>query len=182
MYGLDRHGIPESAGRRQLSGRGVKPRRSKLHIAGKTCARGGDSGADRFGGKNLAVCSIADTTLQVQGQNFLQLRDRRLQIRRSRWAARALRRPHRTVCRLWMRQTDSTVRPLTFTVPMGQLAPGMYQAVIQNPGQDACSTTMPIGIDVVGVPTATNATPRRSVRVAAPSTSPEPICTAEGLH
>ncbi|HNN53287.1 MAG TPA: hypothetical protein PKO07_19810 [Pseudomonadota bacterium] len=110
--------------------------------------------------KNLAVCSIADTTLQVQGQNFLQLQGPPVTNPTITMGGKSFATTASNCMPIVDAPNGQLCTTLTFTVPMGQLAPGMYQAVIQNPGQDACSTTMPIGIDVVGVPTVTNATPK----------------------
>lgn len=109
----------------------------------------------------LAVCSIAATTLQLQGQNFLSI------LRPS---------PMTPTVNINGTAFPSTLESCTaipdapdaelcttlrFTIPVGALpSSGSFPAIITNPGQDACSTTMSITLDVVGPPTITNALPK----------------------
>jgi hypothetical protein len=109
---------------------------------------------------SLAVCSIADTTLQITGANFLSI----LQP--------ALQNPTITIGSMTFPTTASNCSAiadapdaqlcttLSFTVPKAALAIGSYQAVVQNPGQDACSTRMTLNIDVVGPPTVSAVAPK----------------------
>lgn len=63
---------------------------------------------------------------------------------------------------------------LSFTVPTGALTQGSYQALVRNPGQNACSTSMALQVNVVGAPTLDPA----SVVPANPN--PRSICTGGG--
>jgi hypothetical protein len=110
--------------------------------------------------KNLAVCSVANTTLVVQGQNFLQL------------AGPPVQNPIVSIGGQTFQTTTSNCTPivdapnaslcqtLQFTVPTGTFANGTYPATILNPGQNACSTSTPIQVDVVSAPTVTNVSPK----------------------
>lgn len=110
----------------------------------------------------LAVCAIADTTLQINGQNFLRL------------AGPPVQNPTITINGKSFATTldgctsipDAPGAELcttaNFTIPANNLPVGgaTLQAVLVNPGQNACSTVAPILVDVVGPPTVTNALPR----------------------
>lgn len=101
----------------------------------------------------LAVCSIAATTLQVTGTNFLM-------ITQPTAATPTVTIGTQSFPSMLSDCVDITDAPgaqlcttLTFTVPANAFPTGMYQAMIKNPGADACSVAMSLQIDVVGPPT-----------------------------
>ncbi len=111
----------------------------------------------------LAVCSIANTTLQITGQNFLQL------------AGPPILNPTIVISGKSFATTLDGCTPIpdasgaqlcttvNFTIPANMLPPSgtvSLQAVITNPGGNACSTTMAINIDVVGPPTISAVAPK----------------------
>lgn len=109
----------------------------------------------------LAVCSVADTTLQLVGQNFLRINKPSVLTP----TVNVNGKQFPTTLDSCMPIVDAPDAELcttvNFTIPSGAIAAsGSFPATITNPGQDACSTSMMITIDVVGVPTITNAAPR----------------------
>lgn len=109
----------------------------------------------------LAVCSVADTTLQLTGQNFLRINKPSVLTP----TVNVNGKQFPTTLDSCMPITDAPDAELcttvNFTIPSGAIAAsGSFPATITNPGQDACSTTMMLTIDVVGVPTITNAAPK----------------------
>ena len=111
----------------------------------------------------LAVCSIADTTLQIVGQNFLQLAGPPVQSPTIAINGKSF----PTTLDGCLPSTDAPGAQLcttvNFTIPANMLPPSgtmSFQAVISNPGSNACATAMAINIDVVGPPTITSALPK----------------------
>lgn len=109
----------------------------------------------------LAVCSIADTTLQLVGQNFLRINkpsalNPTVSVNGKQFPTTL------DNCMPIVDAPDAELcTTVNFTIPSGAIAAsGSFPATITNPGQDACSTSMMITIDVVGVPTITNAAPK----------------------
>lgn len=129
-------------------------------------------------GATLAVCALGTTNLQITGTNFLLL---------SNPAASP-------VLELNGMSFDTTVDPascqpvsledapdaqlcttLSVSIPMGVITQGSYQAVLRNPGQNACVVDTPLQIDVVGAPTLDPAT------VTPPNPNPRSMCTGGGV-
>jgi hypothetical protein len=125
----------------------------------------------------LPICALGNTTVQMTGTNFLLL-------------ANPAASPSVEIGTMTFPATidPASCSPvsvqdapdaqlctaLSFTVPTGALAQGNYQAVVRNPGQNACSTDMALQVNVVGAPTLDAA----SVVPANPN--PRSICTGGG--
>lgn len=125
----------------------------------------------------LPICALGNTTVQMTGTNFLLLANPTaspvVEIGSMSFAATI----DPASCSPVSVQDAPDAQlctALSFTVPTGALAQGNYQAVVRNPGQNACHTDMTLQVNVVGAPTLDPA----SVVPANPN--PRSICTGGG--
>lgn len=126
----------------------------------------------------LAVCALGTTNLQLTGTNFLLLENPAaspvLELNGMSFAT--------TVDTASCQPVSTQDAPdaqlctaLTVSIPAGAIAQGSYQAVLRNPGQNACATDTALQINVVGAPTLDAAS------VTPPNPNPRSMCTGGGV-
>ena len=125
----------------------------------------------------LAICALGTTNLQITGTNFLLLANPSespvLEINGSSFPTTV----DSATCQPVSTQDAPDAQlctALSVAIPMGALAQGSYQAVLRNPGQNACFTDMPLQVNVVGAPTLDAAS------VTPPNPNPRSMCTGGG--
>ncbi|MBL9008255.1 MAG: hypothetical protein JNJ46_28605 [Myxococcales bacterium] len=125
----------------------------------------------------LAVCALGTTNLQITGTNFLLLSNPAgspvLELNGLSFPT--------TVDTASCQPVSLADAPdaqlctaLTVSIPTGAVAQGSYQAVLRNPGQNACVVDTALQINVVGAPTLDAAS------VVPPNPNPRSMCTGGG--